>query len=223
MNNPPGALRHSLVTGVCLVAIAASALWIWRVQFSGAKQHLALHQSLGRIMAEETSRLMNSTGRVVLITIDEAGEPELKAQHDAFHGTLARRFPQIHIKKIYKVESEDKKKYSFGAGLSGRRYVRIVNKNLSADAIVSFIGAPGLNDEEITQLKKVPPFLAESRSAGKLKPLFEKKLIHAAITTRFQFPTPVKGAPRTPQEWFDQRFQIVTPDNARDLPDAKGE
>lgn len=223
MSNPSNTLRQSLLAALCLGAIAASAFWIWHEQFSGSKRQRAVHQSIGRIMAEETGRMMNSTGRVVLITIDTSSEPELKAQHDAFDQTLARRFPQIHVKETYKVESDDKKKYSFGAGLSGRRYVRIVNKNLSADAIVSFIGVPGLDDDEIAQLKKSPPFLAESRSADKLKNLFEKKVIHTAITPRFQFPTPVKGAPRTSQEWFDQRFQIVTADNARELPDAKDE
>ena len=64
---------------------------------------------------------------------------------------------------------------------------------------------------------------AEARSADKLKSLFDQKILHAAIVSRFQFPTPIKGKPRTPQEWFDQRFQIVTTNNAAELPAGKGE
>ena len=131
--------------------------------------------------------------------------------------------PGIKLEKSYKVETDDKPKYSFGTGLSGRRFVRIVNKNLEADALVSFIGVPTLSSEDLAQLKKTPKFVAEARSAEKLKRLFEQKVLSAAIVSRFQFPTPIKGQPRSPQEWFDQRYQIVTTSNLGELPNGKDE
>src|ERR1041385_9473469 len=95
--------------------------------------------------------IIDSSGKVVVIAIELAGVPELKTQLDEFERTL-HRFPRIHLEKSYKLESDDKPKYSFGTGLSGRRFVRIVNKNSSADAIVSFVGAPSLAEDEVAQL-----------------------------------------------------------------------
>ena len=212
-----------LLVGVgCLLLIAASATWTWRREFAAPKFNLVLHQSVGRALAEETARLVNHTGKVVVIAIELAGVPELKAQLDAFEHAL-HRFPGIKLEKSYKVETDDKPKYSFGTGLSGRRFVRIVNKNLEADALVSFIGVPTLSSEDLAQLKKTPKFVAEARSAEKLKRLFEQKVLSAAIVSRFQFPTPIKGQPRSPQEWFDQRYQIVTTSNLGELPNGKDE
>jgi len=214
--------RQLLIAVLCVLAIGGSAFWTYRSQFTAPKFNVVLHQAVGRVMAEETARLIDNSGKIVIVAMELAAVPELQAQLDSFHQTL-KRFPRISIKETYKLETDEKPKYSFGAGLSGRRFVRIVNKNQSADAIVSFVGAPGLEDDEVAQLKKTPKFIAETRSADKLKKLFEQKVIHTAVVSRFQFPTPIKGTPRSPQEWFEQRFQIVTADHAGALPAGKEE
>ncbi len=209
--------RPYLVATLCLLAIAGSAWWIYRTQFAAPTFNLVLHQAIGQIMAEETARLLNHTGKVVVVAIETAGRPELQTQLDEFGRTL-NQSSRIKIKETYKLETDKQLKYGVGAGLSARRYVRIVNKNLGATAIVSFVGAPDLSDDDITQLKSQPKFIAESRSVEGLKKLFDKQLLHAAVVSRFQYPTPVKHTPRTRQEWFDQRFQVVTATNATFLP-----
>jgi hypothetical protein len=224
MNHPANTstLRPVVIATLCLVVIAASALWIHRSEFAAPKFNVALHQAVGRVMAEETARAVNQTGRVVIVAIELAGVPELKVQLEEFERAL-RRFPHVTIKEKYLLEADDKPKYSFGAGLSSRRFVRLVNKNQSADAIVSFVGAPSLSTNEMAELKKTPKFIAEARAADKLKPVFAQKILHTAIVSRFQFPTPVKGRPANSQEWFDQRWQVVTAANAAELPDGRGE
>ena len=43
--------------------------------------------------------------------------------------------------------------------------------------------------------------------------------VRAALNhARFEFPAPGTKKPRTPREWFDNRFQIVTATNAASLP-----
>ena len=64
------------------------------------------------------------------------------------------QYPGLTVKETYKLETDDKPKFHFGSGLSGRRYVRLVNKNISADAFVSFVGAPELTDKELAEIKK---------------------------------------------------------------------
>ena len=219
---PRSLARQLLTIFFCVAAIAASAFWIYRTQFAAPKFNVALHEAVGRVMAEETARMLGNKGKVVVISIELAGVPELKAQLAAFERAL-KKFPGVVLHKKYPLETDDKPKYSFGSGLSGRRYVRIVNKNLEADAFVSFVGAPALAPDELKELKKLPPLLAEARSADKLKKPFDQKVLTAAVVQRFQFPTPVKGTPRTSQEWFDQRFQIITATNASNLPGGRDE
>jgi hypothetical protein len=83
---------------------------------------------------------------------------------------------------------------------------------------VSFVGAPELTEAEVAELGKPVKFVAEVRVAEKLKPLFEKKLIDVAVVSRFEFPAPGNKKPRTSREWFDNRFQIISADNAGSLP-----
>src|ERR1041384_448032 len=132
--------RQLLIGALCLAATVGSALWTYHTQFAAPKFNVVLHRAVGRALAEETARILNQNGKVVVVTIDLRGVPELKVQLDEFERAL-KEFPKIVLHKSYKLESDDKPKYSFGTGLSGRRFVRIVNKNSNADAIVSFVGA----------------------------------------------------------------------------------
>jgi hypothetical protein len=214
--------RKLLLPIACLAVIAGAVIWTYRTQFAAPEFNVVLHQAVGRVMAEQTARVLNNTGKVVIITMEGAKVPELRIQIEEFEKTLTQ-LGRIKIKQTYTLETENQPKYGLGSGLSGRRYVRIVNKNLDAAGIVSFVGAPRLAEEDVTQLRAKPKLIAESRSAQKLKPLFDNGMMDTAVVARFQFPTPIKGKPRTPRDWFDQRFQIVTAANANSLPASADE
>src|SRR6266496_4327989 len=97
-------------------------------------------------------------------------------------------------------------------------FVRIVKNNPDTDVLVSFVGAPKLSDEELAELKKVPKFIAESRSTDHLPKLFEKQLIQVAVVSRFTFPAPGPLRPKAAQEWFDKRYQVVAADSIKAIP-----
>lgn len=214
--------KQWLIAIAAILVTAACAFWIYRTEFAAPKFNLILHQAVGRVMAEETSLLLGDHGSIVIIAMEFEKVPEMRIQIEEFKNTLERA-SRIKVRQTYMLETEKQPKYGLGSGLSGRRYVRIVNKNASASAIVSFVGAPSLTDEEIGQLTARPKLIAEARSAAKLKPLFEKQVLHTAIVGRFEFPGPVQGKPHTHREWFDQRFQVVTAANTNSLPTASGE
>jgi hypothetical protein len=219
-HSPPAPTASRRKTGIalgCIVVIAASGWWTWRTQFARPKAQEELHRMIGRVMAEETIRVLDGRGKILLIAIDTKAVPELKWQLDAFDGALAAA-SRITVAKTYDLETDGKTKYTFGSGLSGRRYVRSVNKNTGIDAVVSFAGAPHFKDNEEKELKFKPRLIAESRSPQKLKNLFEHKLIDVAVVSRFEFPNPVSGTPKNAREMFIQRFQVVTPQEAGKLP-----
>ena len=209
--------KQLLIALACLATVAVCGVWTWRTQFAAPKFNVPLHVGLGHVMAEETARALTNSGKIVIVTLDAHAFPDLGVQLAEFKKTVARH-PQLTIKEIYNLETDDKPKYRFGSGLSARRYVRLVNKNVSAEAIVSFVGAPELTDKDLAEMKKVPKLIAECRSAEKLKRMFESRALHTAVVGRFEYPTPVKGTPRTPREWVEQRFQIVTSENTSSLP-----
>ena len=213
--------KVALATGSILV-IAGSSLWIYIHHFAAPKINVPLHQAVGRVMAEETAKLVDNKGKIVVIAIETARDAELKVQLDEFEKTL-KKLSGITVAKTYMLETDNRAKYGTGSGLSARRFIRIVNKNTAADALVSFVGAPELKDDEIGQLQARPKFIAESRSAEKLTKLFAKQLLQVAIVSRFQFPAPVEGNPGTLRQWFDKRFQVVTAETVGALPTGTAE
>ena len=209
-------VKQLALSVLSILAILGSAAWIYFGQFKSAKHNVPLHQRVGEVMAEQTARLVARKGRVVLITIPTGGEPELKTQLDSFHRTL-KKLGDYELKE-YELDTKDQPKYGVGTGLSGRRYVRMVKKNEKADVFVSFVGAPGLKDEELAELGKPPKFVAETRTPDHLPKLFDKQIISVAVVSRFVFPAPGPQAPKTSQEWFDKRYQIIAADSVSTIP-----
>src|ERR1041385_7749263 len=66
MNNRIIAIIAVLVTAVCLITI-------WRGQFGGRRKvNVQPFAELGSLVADETSKVLGHSGRVVLLTVDTA-------------------------------------------------------------------------------------------------------------------------------------------------------
>ncbi len=212
--------KRLLLAALLVAVIAAACAWIYFAEIRTAQHNVALHQHIGRVLAERTSALVGKQGRIVTIAIETREWPELKTQRDAFKAEL-KKLGEYEVRE-YEMDTKDQPKYGVGSGLSGRRYVRTVKKNPNASAFVSFVGAPKLGREEIAELGDKPPLLiVECRSTDNLPALFEKKLIAAAVVSRFQFPAPGPENPRTPEEWFTKRYQVVVAQGVANLPKAE--
>lgn len=211
--------KKTLISLAAVLVIIGSAAWIYWHEFKVPKHDAELHTRVGEVMAEQTAMIAGKTGKIVLIAIPTSGEPELKTQLDAFRARL-KTLGDFHLRE-YEMDTKDQDKYGVGTGLSGRRYVRTANKNLDAAAVVSFIGAPHMKDEDIAELQKVPKLIAEVRSVDHLPKLFKKELISVAVASRFNFPAPGPITSRTAQERFDKRYQIVVAANVAVIPKSE--
>ena len=212
---PPNHKNTLLALGSVL-AIAASATWIYYREFKAPKHNVRLHQRIGEVMAEQTARVLGPKGKVLLLIIPTGSAPELETQLQAFHRTLAK-LGNYDLKE-HEFDTRDQAKYGVGSGLSGRRFLRAIKNNSTADALVSFVGAPQLSDEELAQLTRKPKFIAETRSVENLPKLFEKQIIQVAVVSRFVFPAPGPQKPRTTQELFDKRYQVIAADSVATIP-----
>lgn len=104
-----------------------------------------------------------------------------------------------------------------GAALSPEQYLEILSNHQSVNAVVSFIGSPSLTDEQIAELPSSRPYcIVFTTPKPSLKPMLQKHVVDLAIIPRYQ-PAP-NHHPRTTQEWFDSRFQIVMQADLSGLP-----
>jgi hypothetical protein len=207
--------KNRLVAGIAIAIILGSCLLIYLTQFKDAVHNVSLHKHIGEVLAQQAAKALGPKGRIVSIAIDTKDWPELKIQLQAFRAKL-KKLGEYELRE-YEMDTKDQPKYGVGSGLSGRRYVRTVNKNTNANLFVSFIGAPKLSAEEIAELTIKPKLVVESRSGDNLPSLFENKLVIVAIVSRFQFPAPSPEKPRTVEEWFQKRYQIVTSESVQGL------
>lgn len=203
----PEAKRRVTAT-LAVVVIVAACAWIYLTQTDETRHNKAMHRRIGEVLAEQTAELAGNKGKIVTLAIDTKDWPELKTQIGAFKATL-KKLGTFEVRE-YEMDTKDQPKYGVGSGLSGRRYVRTVNKNTNATAFVSFIGVPKLSKEEIAELMIKPRFVAEARSVENVPKLFQQQMIDVAIVSRFQYPSPAPKKPRTADEWFTKRYQIVT-------------
>jgi hypothetical protein len=205
-----GILQKLLLAG-SLMAIVASAMWIYRYEFGTPKFNVRLQQGVGQVMAGETARLVGHSGQVILITLDAHTSPELGVQVDEFEKDL-KTLSGVKIKDKVVLDPGENPKYRPGSGLSAKRFLKIVRKHPGADAIVSFVGAPELSDQELAEVRSMPKFLAETHSPERLINLLQKKILLSAVVPRFEFPAPGPRKPKTGRQWFDRYFQVLTPE-----------
>lgn len=219
--SPPSSssTKRVLLVGGSLAAIIASGLFIYLTEYAAPGINLELHRTVGRVMAQETLRVLGHHGKVVIVTVKVPQAPELKVQVDAYEKQI-KLLGGLTVAQTIFLDAGDDPKYRSGAGLSTKHLLKIARKNAGADAIVSFVGVPAVSDAELQQLKVVPKLIAETRSPAKLLNLLDKKVLLAAIVPRFEFPAPGPRKPHTGQEWFERYYQVVAPGAALPTEDA---
>jgi len=208
MTTPGNSAKQKCLATGAIVAIIASALCIYYTQSRPTQLNIPLHQAVGEMLAETTSRLVGPHGSVLIVTVNSSQIPELKIQIDSFERHL-KQLGNITVKDTLKLDPGDNPKYRPGSGLSAKHFLKIAQNNTGVDAIVSFIGAPQLTDDEIAAMKPIPKFIAETHSPERLQNLLQKNILQVAIVPRYEFPAPVPKKPRTNREWFDHYFQVI--------------
>src|SRR5512144_1074286 len=100
--------RNLLLSVACVLAIGLSAYSIFR-HYKAPTHNEALHQHIGRVMAEQTAKVAGSKGQILCITIPTRGEPELATQLEAFRQAL-KKFGQFEVDE-QELDTKDQPKY----------------------------------------------------------------------------------------------------------------
>jgi hypothetical protein len=106
-------------------------------------------------------------------------------------------------------------------GVPPNEFFDLIRQAGSNDVIVSFLGPPLINDEQLSKLAgKRPRILALCSGAMPfqvdLRKMFERQLLLTAVISRTN--APAQSTASGAEAAFDQMFQVVTPANVGELP-----
>jgi hypothetical protein len=213
------ALNHPVVALIAILVIVASlATLVFPKRPHSPKANVTPFAALGEILGQETSRLLGNKGDIVLV-VDDSDKFQTASDQvrlDAFKKALKKAGQTT-------VVATENIRVKFGMrnlamGIPADTFADIVRRHPSCDAIVSFSGSPQLKPDDIRQLPaRLPKVITFSVDDVNLKQLFRADIVQLAVVPS---PKQTVGAPepRTPQEWFDNSFRIITPKNVEPLP-----
>lgn len=213
---PTDPSRKTVILVVVVLAIAGSLTSLWLTQrTSEAGMNPTPFAAQGEVVAEEVAKLLNHRGRIIVITADTAtlSQPILTTQWKSFQRAL-KRSPAITLLATEPVPPRDPtgpSQYSLPTGW----FTQIIERYADVDAIVSLVGVPVLSEAEFQRLpQRRPQIVAAAVFGMNLQQPLKQGLVQLAIVPRYEAAPASTTKPKTPREWFDRYYQIVTPANA---------
>jgi hypothetical protein len=211
-----------VVAVVSVVAIVIAFVFIIKTMFPSApKVNLKPYLAVSEVLAEETSKLLGpGGGAIVVVALDtkKSKMPTVEAQLDAFSGAIKKK-GNLTVAGTETLSPEKMAEAGPEMGLPSDLFHQVLAKHGSAKAVVSFLGAPMLKDDEIAKLpQNMPKVIAFASFGMGLKKLFDENVIQVAIVPNFEPNPNANKKPSTPREWFDQYYKVVTKENADKLP-----
>ena len=207
---PPSSKKAVGITATFLVVAAIGSLvlttipWLPRLD---RKPFLELGPRLG----QEALQLQQPNSRIVVIRRETSQfrTPAYEAMMEGFNEVLRKAGVKIAADRVLKVDPLRV------VAVSGGEYVELFRKLDDRDIIVSLMGPPLLDPGQRAAIGEKRPRVLALCSGGlpqqvNLKPLFDDKLLHAAVINR-----PDEGAAA---QSFEQRFRIITAASLGDLP-----
>jgi hypothetical protein len=207
--------RNILIIVVVLLAALAGVVY-----FRSTKPPLIdtnPFNCVGVGVAEETAKLLNNKGEVILI--DKASDGEFADRKKHFLETLKKS------KEITVVAQENMPQPVTSGedsprprGIPADLVFGLLEKHPTASAVVSLAGAPLFSSEDIARLGgKGPKFVIFSKHSEVdiLQPLMDQNIVQLVILSRTKPPT---NEPTDLSELFKAYYRVYTPETPLPLP-----
>jgi len=177
----------------------------------------SLHKRVGEVLAAEAIKHLQPGARLIAIARSQEPfeVPAAAAQWDAFLRAIEKSGKNISTTRLLKVDPLRV------TGVPPNEFFDLIRQAGSNDVIVSFLGPPLINDEQLSKLAgKRPRILALCSGAMPLqvdlRKMFERQLLLTAVISRTN--APAQSTASGAEAAFDQMFQVVTPANVAELP-----
>ena len=204
------------LVGLALLLLLGAGALFW-LQNRPTKLNLTPYEALGIAVAEETAKLLNQSGRVVVVPelIEVAKSAYADAVLKGFRAELPKH-PGVTLKEVRELKhppTDDPRQWP------AEQAELIAKAGAGADATIWLGTLPqSLTAAEVAALKQnSAKLVVVSAQSPLLKSLLQQRLVQLAIVNR----APPQAAPagkETPRQWFERVYQIVTPETAGELP-----
>jgi hypothetical protein len=204
---------------VVMAALVAAGLIIVRSGQKPEERKLAIpFEQMGRVLAHETLRLVPGHGRIAVLryrVLTDAGNSVLGPAADTFLREIRRDGRLV----VAAIESDEYNPFEREEGwartmMDPPRFADFMAKHGDVDAVVIIGGTPQLGAGDAKKLPAPgPKIITASVLAPPARWLLADGVIASTIISRAR-PSAERTPPKSPQEWFDRRYEIVTAANA---------
>ncbi len=186
------------------------------------KLNLKPFEQLGVVMADTTAKLINNQGEIVLWKIrTETKVAVMDVPIERFRDELSKR-SDIRLIAVEEGVMNQPPVRAPGmemAGMSGEKFLGLIQKYPTASALVLFGATPKLTEEQIGNLPvRRPKVFVIAMYDLPHKSLFEKGVIQVAIVPRNGMRAISTNPPDDNMEWFERYYDVIPPDTAYRLP-----
>ncbi len=198
--------------------IIISTVWMCAMYLKPPQIDRQPHVVLGHGAAEETARLIGYRGKIAVVAWSSDVRKHRMAGQEIELNQFKKIVSRLGVIEVLGVERVDVSEIDPQTMRLTGVFNRIVKKYPEADAVVSFIGLPDMEQTEISQLgRPLPKFVVVTDLTFGLDNFFKTKLVTVAIVPR---PSGHEGDhdPQTPRDWFDYTYQVVTADTLKAPP-----
>lgn len=216
--NGPKMTKHATINVVAGTLTVLSLAWLY-LFFSPhpPKLDVRSHRALGEVLAGEAVQLLESGARLIVLarSTEEHSLPASVAQLEGFQAAVKKAGAKVAVLKTYKL---DPLRLSL---VPPGDFYDLIRQGQDNDVIVSFLGPPTLNGEQLARLPaKRPTILAVCSGAMPaqvdLRRLFKQKLLRVAAINRRDAASQSKRLEG--RDSFDRMFKLINEGNLDDLP-----
>lgn len=199
-----------------LLALVALGVGLLAACKPAAKPDAGPYSALGETAADITAELLPNKGSIVLLVSEGDQKPVTGTGRTvaAFQARLKTLGLPVKATEVFPAPDA---LLSGMEPVSAARFMEAIAKHATADAIVSFVGAPRLDAPQIAQLPNPrPKFVAAVTFNPPLRAMFDSGVLHAAIVARAAA-QPVSPAASS-REQFEASYQLIRAGNAGSPP-----
>lgn len=207
---------------VALLVLVIFGSWVWlyftlRPKGIDPDPYLAL----GEAAAEETVKLLNNTGRLVVVDADFGDyrilAPINEAQLGAFKKAIKKS--QLRIDAFEKVSIAPPTMARSGIFMQPGQISNLMARHPDVEAIVLFVGLAGPDDfkADNTAGKKRKVVLV-SNYEPYYKRLLQKGVVQLAIVPRADAGANQDDTVHSRRQWFERHYWVATPERVAQLP-----
>lgn len=212
--------KEKMVPLLAILVIVGAVAWIYRSQSGTQKFDLNPYQALGAGAAEETAKLLDNKGSLVVISPDtsEFKNAAVEGQLQAFQDTLQKN-KAMAIAATVRFKVTPMERMATGGAVPGDQFLQALQSHPNAGAVVLFCGFPPLASQDYSTLKQRGiKVVVASGYAPVYRKLLESQVIHVAIIPQFDAPPTSGKPPTTLRGWFERDFLVITSANTATLP-----